>query len=84
MRIDAARPDLPHEVHAHGIAPEREERAVAERQNSAVAPDQIERECEDGIAEILAQQRHDINWNMEGRARRDGQIEQWNANGQQS
>ena len=37
--IDAARPDLAHEIHAHGIAAEREEGAVAEREDAAEAPD---------------------------------------------
>ena len=43
LRIDAARADLAHQVHAHGVAAEREEGAVAEREDAAVAPDQVER-----------------------------------------
>ena len=41
MRVNSARSDLPHQIHAHRIAAEREERAVAERKNAAVAPDQV-------------------------------------------
>ena len=43
LLIDAARADLAHQIHAHGVAAEREERAVAERQDAGIAPDQIER-----------------------------------------
>ena len=43
MRVDAARSDLAHQIHAHGIAAEREKCAVAERQNAAIAPDQVDR-----------------------------------------
>ncbi len=42
--IDAAGADLPHQIHAHGIAAEREEGAVAERQDAGIAPDQVDRE----------------------------------------
>ncbi len=58
--IDAARPDLAHEIHAHGIAAEREEGAMAERENAAIAPDQIQRQRQQRIAEILAHQRHEM------------------------
>ena len=44
LRIDAAAADLAHQVHAHGVAAEREERAVAEREDAAIAPDQVDRE----------------------------------------
>ena len=60
MRIDAARADLPHQIHAHGIAAEREERAVAERKDPAIAPDQVDRQRQQRVAEILAEQRHEI------------------------
>ena len=42
--IDAAGADLAHQIHAHGVAAEREERAVAEREDAAIAPDQVDRE----------------------------------------
>ena len=63
--VDAARPDLPHQIHAHRIAAEGEERAVAERQNAAIAPDQIERDGEDRVAEIFAEQLHQIGRQVE-------------------
>ena len=62
--IDAARADLAHQVHAHGVAAEREEGAVAEREDAAIAPDQIERERQHGVAEVLAEQRHEIARHM--------------------
>ena len=65
MRIDAARADLPHQVHAHGVAAEREERAVAERKDAAIAPDQIDREREQRVAEIFAEQRDQIGRHMQ-------------------
>jgi hypothetical protein len=43
MGIDAAGADLAHQVHAHGVAAEREEGAVAEGENAAIAPDQVDR-----------------------------------------
>ena len=38
IAVDAAAADLAHEVHAHGVAAEREERAMAERKDAAVTP----------------------------------------------
>ena len=70
LRIDAARADLAHQIHAHGIAAEREERAMAERENAAIAPDQVDRERQQGIAEILAKQRDEIGRAMKRRRRR--------------
>ncbi len=74
--IDAARADLAHQVHAHRVAAEREERAVAEREDAAIAPDQVDREREQRVADILAPQRHQIGRHMPRRARRQQQIEQ--------
>ena len=68
--VDAARADLAHQIHAHRIAAEREERAVAERQDAAIAPDEIERDGEDRVAEILAEKLHQIGRDVEGRIRR--------------
>ena len=36
--------DLAHQVHAHRVAAEREEDAVAEREDAGVAPDQVHRQ----------------------------------------
>ena len=68
MRVDAAGSDLPHQIHAHGIAAEREEGAVAERENAAIAPDQIDRQREQREAEIFAEQRDEIGRQMKRRA----------------
>ena len=59
-----------HEIHAHRIAAEREERAVAERENAAIAPHEIERDRQDRIAEIFAEQRYEIGRQMQGETRR--------------
>ncbi len=68
--IDAAGADLAHQVHAHGVAAEREERAVAERQDADIAPDQIDRERQQAVADIFAEQRDQIGRDVEGRAGR--------------
>ena len=65
VRVDAARADLPHQIHAHGVAAEREERAVAERENAGIAPDQVDRERQQRVADIFAEQRHEIGRHME-------------------
>ena len=60
IAVDAAGADLAHEVHAHGIAAEREEGAVAEREDAAIAPDEIERDGENGEAGVFAEQGEDV------------------------
>src|SRR5208337_3866084 len=75
--VDAPRADLAHQIHAHRIAAEGEERAVAERQDAAIAPDEIERDGEDGVADVFAEQLHQIGRDVEGgigrrRQRQDG------------
>ena len=54
---DAVAADLAHQVHAHRVAAEREEQAVAERQDAGVAPDQVHRQRDDRVAHDLADQR---------------------------
>ncbi len=65
--VDAARADLAHQIHAHRVATEREEGAVAERQDAAIAPDEIERDGEDRVAKVLAEQLHQIGRDVERR-----------------
>src|SRR6516164_5260515 len=60
VRVDSARSDLPHQIHAHGVAAEREEGAVAERKNAAIAPDQVDRQCQYRKAKIFSEQRDEI------------------------
>jgi hypothetical protein len=50
--------DLAHQVHAEGVTAQREEQAVAQRQDAGVAPDQIHGQRHDGKAHDLADQRH--------------------------
>ena len=68
--IDATGADLAHQVHAHRIAAEREERAVAERENAAIAPDEIERQGQERVAQVFADQRENVGRHVEGRSGR--------------
>ncbi len=82
MRVDAARADLAHQVHAHRVAAEREERAVAERENAAIAPDQVDRERQQRVADVFAAQRHEVaSSTCNGERRRQQQIEQRHEHG---
>src|SRR6202034_4143251 len=73
--IDAAGADLTHQIHTHGIAAEREERALAERKNAAIAPDQIDRQSEDRVTEIFSEQCHQIGGDVEVGGLRHREIE---------
>ncbi len=68
VAIDAARADFAHQVHAHRVAAEREERRVTERQDARVAPHQIDRQCEHRVAQIFAEQAHVAGRQMQRRA----------------
>jgi hypothetical protein len=74
VAVDAARADLAHQIHAHRVAAEREERAVAEREDAAIAPDEIERERQHGIGQILAEKRHDVGRHMQRMRNRQQQV----------
>ena len=65
IAVDAARPDLAHEIHAHRIAAEREERAMAERENAAKPPYEIERQRQQRVTEIFAGQGDDMRRHVE-------------------
>src|SRR6185312_16192335 len=55
---------------------EREERPVAEREDAAIAPDQVDREREDRVADIFAPKRDQISRHMQRRGLRRQQVEQ--------
>jgi hypothetical protein len=55
--IAAVAADLPHQVHAETVTPEGEEEAVPERENPAIAPDEVHGDGDDRVAEDLADQR---------------------------
>ena len=74
MAVDAALADLAHQVHAHGVAAKRKEGAVAQAQDAAVPPDQVKRNGEHGVAEVLAKQRHGVGGDVEHRVRRYCQV----------
>ena len=52
--------DLAHQVHAHGVAAEGEEDAVAEREDAGVAPDQVHRQRAHRVAHDLGDQLHRV------------------------
>ena len=56
IAVLAAAADLAHQVHAHAVAAQREEGGVAEREDAAEAPDEIDGERQRGEAEVLADQ----------------------------
>jgi hypothetical protein len=58
--VTAVTPDLAHQVHAEGVAAEGEEQPMAERENAAVAPDQVHRHGDDRVAEDLAGQGDEV------------------------
>src|SRR5271165_3197944 len=60
-------------MHAHRVAAEREERAMAERQDAAIAPDEIEGDGEDRVAKILAEQLDQVGRQVKRRIGRRGQ-----------
>ena len=74
--VVAVAADLAHQVHAHGIAAEREEQAVAQRQDAGVAPDQVHRQRADRVAHDLADQRHRVVAHVEDAAGRHHEVQQ--------
>ena len=70
MAVDPAGADFAHQVHAHDVAAEREESAVPKREDAGVAPDQVERKREEGKADVLAEERHQIVRQVQGRSGR--------------
>src|SRR5712671_1375625 len=73
--VDAAGADLAHQVHAHGVAAKREEGAVAERKNSAITPDQVDRKREQCVAGVFSPQRNQVGRHVERRFRRQREVE---------
>ena len=76
IAVYAAGADLPHQIHAHAIAAEREERTVAKAQYAGIAPDQIEAQRQDRVAQIFAEQWHEVVRHGERRIRRDPAVQQ--------
>ncbi len=77
IAVHAPGADLPHQIHAHGVAAQREESRVAQAQDAAVSPDQVERQRQHPVAQVLADQR-----DPEGREMKRGRsghslVEDW-------
>ena len=68
VSVDAPRPDLAHEVHAHHIAAEAEEGRVAEGEDAEVSPDEVKGDRKKRVAEILAEQGYGVRADIEGAA----------------
>ena len=66
--------DLAHQVHAHGVAAEREEDAVAEREDAGVAPDEVHRQRADRVAHDLGDQLHGVFAEVEDASCRDEEV----------
>ena len=62
-------------MHGHGIAAEGEEHPVTEAEDAGEAPDQVQRQCRDGVAGEFAEQRHHVVGQVQRMLRRQRQIE---------
>ena len=76
VAVDAPVADLAHQVHAHGVAAQGEEGAVAEAEDAAVTPHQVQRQRQQGVAQVLAQQADGIAAHVQTGFRRHQQVEQ--------
>ena len=63
---------------ANGIPPT----FFAEKLDAAVAPDQIERDGEDGEAQVLAEQRHHVGRHVQRAGHRQQQVERRHQDGE--
>ncbi len=82
VTIGAARPDLAHQVHAHGVTAEREESRMPERKDAAETPDEIERQRQQRIGQVLAEQRHKIGRHVQWMIGRGQKVERRDKHGE--
>ena len=75
IAVHAARADLPHQIHAHRVAAEREERRVTEAQDAAEAPDEVDGHRQHRVAQVLADQREHERRDVKWRRRRHREVE---------
>ena len=75
MTINTTITDLSHQVHAHGIATQREKGTMTETEYAQIAPHQINSHSQQGIGQILAQQGNGVGGEVQGVALRHGQIQ---------
>ncbi len=54
IAVHAPGADLPHQIHAHRVAAERKKSRVPEAQDAAVSPDQVDRQRQHPVTQILA------------------------------
>ena len=75
IAIHPAGADLTHQIHAHRVAAEREERRMAEAENAAEPPDEVDRQRQHRVAHVLADQGHHVGRHVERRRGRHQQVE---------
>src|SRR5262249_18505053 len=67
IAVNTARPDLPHQMHSHGIAAQCEKSAMPKAENACVTPDEVKRQSQYCIREVLAGERNRVRrcmqWN---------------------
>ena len=70
MAINAAIPDITHQMHAHGIATKGKEGAVTKAEYTRITPGKINRKCQDRVANPFARHSHNKIRNAQRMARR--------------
>ncbi len=76
IAVHAAGADLAHQVHAHRVAAQREERGMTERQDAREAPDQIDGQRQHREAKVFAGQRDHVGRHMDRRRGRRHLVQQ--------
>jgi len=75
VAVGAAIADLAHQVHAHGVAAEGEEGAVAEAEDTEVTPNQVHRYRQQGVTQVFTQQGDGIGADIQGAVFRHEQVQ---------
>ena len=70
MAINAAIADHAHQMHAHGIATKGKEGAVTQAEDTRITPGEINRKCQDRVANPFARDGHNKIRNAQRMARR--------------
>jgi hypothetical protein len=75
VAIDPARADLAHEIHAHGIAPQREEGTMPEAHDPAIAPDEVEGHGQERIGQVFTEERDRVGREVQRRGLGNEQVQ---------
>ena len=60
IAVNAPSADLAHQVHPHTVSAQCEKGAVSEAEDAGISPDQIEAQCQERVAQVLAQKRDQV------------------------